>query len=961
MSLERIENLEARWRELGVFEDVEFAFDRIGFTEVYLNQLDPQSSHAKPKVIKDGVWGMVEVDPSSTRLLDGPLLQRMRWIKQLGLTYLTYPSAEHTRFIHSLGMFCVVSRFMDVVMRRPRESSSPTDPFTAWLPQEEHVRILKHAAILHDVGHMPLSHATERVMHDDGMLFKCGRVSVDDFIAEAEDTLGMSPKLAECLSLAIVLAPRFARFYRSWVHPNADASDTRKIAALIAGIEPEPGLTGLANIISGAAIDADKIDYINRDAEACGIPVGVDVARLFLRSSFLDVRPTEIQRLRSTRQTPSRSEVVFVVNASGLDSIEEIGQARTSLYHRVYLHQTTRNAERLLAKAMHEAANGPSVRERLIDRLFAKVMPAKPAEVKRLIDALEIWAMDDAGLLNYFAANPTKEVASIGSRLKSRRLPKRACAFGRNLCQLSLPIEQIFPRMLPEERNKLLKQVVGNGLEELRTKQLKGVAQRAIELEIAQEAIRLKEILRSNHFETPTAGLELISFLPMPNIEASRSECIILENTQLSSTASSSVSDEQMEATDIVKSAGYVMSDEAWREITFVAARSVLYLRKQLLADIAFKPYDGANIIVKAEGRINLDVEAVVRRVGLDKDKVDRTIRAATRAGYFTDHPRLAPVIVADTTLDRVAERLTSFNGQGNWKVTPRSVRAFLAQFPDHLRSEMAELLLRMRLLDRSNLSVLILEAMATIALNGSRGFITGFSPDSGNLVRMEIEQELCAALKDKGWVFKKTIRDVFSDASADDRLVLLDDNVTSGSQAVCQFLAWMGVDEKDWTSEQRAERGIERTRLSDRDVDALRAMRLSFVTALGTEAARTRLAAELPKLGLDKFDGVVFSEDMRSGNTLPPDLERHLQEVGMSVLAWTRHGESDLSKLDRDQLNDCERDALGYRDTRALVSTLLNVPVGTLTALWCPGFHRGEPWIPLLIRRGYLDKLIIA
>jgi deoxynucleoside triphosphate triphosphohydrolase SAMHD1 len=173
--------------------------------------------------------------------------------------------------------------------------------------------------------------------------------------------------------------------------------------------------------------------------------------------------------------------------------------------------------------------------------------------------------------------------------------------------------------------------------------------------------------------------------------------------------------------------------------------------------------------------------------------------------------------------------------------------------------------------------------------------------------------------------------------------------------------MAWTGVDEAKWTSEQRVERGIEQTPLSPRDKSALRSMRLSFVTALGTETARTTLGAELPKLGLNNFDGLVFSEEMQSGDALPPDLEQHLRAVGTSTLAWARHGERDLAQLNGDQLRDCERDALGYRGAKALASTPLNVPAGTLTALWCPGFYGGEPWMPLLIRRGYIDKLIIA
>src|SRR5262249_20719777 len=155
------------------------------------------------------------------------------------------------------------------------------------------------------------------------------------------------------------LAPRFQKFYLEYVSPGVPVDVPRRIACLILGLPPEPHLAGIANLISGSAIDADKIDYINRDAAACGIATGIDVSRLFMRSSFLVVTQTEMQRLKSLPKPPVDKEVIFVVNASGLDSIEEIGQARTMLYHRVYLHQTTRNVERLLAKALQGCLKTP--------------------------------------------------------------------------------------------------------------------------------------------------------------------------------------------------------------------------------------------------------------------------------------------------------------------------------------------------------------------------------------------------------------------------------------------------------------------------------------------------------------------------------------------------------------------------------------------------------------------------
>src|SRR5437868_2394320 len=121
MSQERAARLQHRWYS----EDPSFgtlvhgALDRVGFTENYVNfwiaEAESGRVPRKDKVVKDNVWGMVKLDWSSARLLDSPLVQRMRSIKQLGFTSLTYPSAEHSRFVHSLGMFAVVSRFIESI------------------------------------------------------------------------------------------------------------------------------------------------------------------------------------------------------------------------------------------------------------------------------------------------------------------------------------------------------------------------------------------------------------------------------------------------------------------------------------------------------------------------------------------------------------------------------------------------------------------------------------------------------------------------------------------------------------------------------------------------------------------------------------------------------------------------------------------------------------------------------
>ncbi|MGA9087395.1 MAG: HD domain-containing protein, partial [Methanoregula sp.] len=110
-----------------------------------------------PKIIKDPVHGYVEVDEEILPLLDSPAVQRLRYIRQLGFSYLVYPGANHTRFEHSVGTMHLAG----VACRQ------------FGLCTEDRQLVLV-AALLHDVGHGPFSHASEPLMearlgrtHDD--------------------------------------------------------------------------------------------------------------------------------------------------------------------------------------------------------------------------------------------------------------------------------------------------------------------------------------------------------------------------------------------------------------------------------------------------------------------------------------------------------------------------------------------------------------------------------------------------------------------------------------------------------------------------------------------------------------------------------------------------------------------------------------------------------------------------
>ncbi len=789
---------------------------------------------------------------------------------------------------------------------------------------------------------MPFSHVSETILQSRPNEFSCGPLSVDDFLIDAQDLL-QSDKLAELLSVAIVLTERFKAFYSGHVAPDAQPNDTLRIASLILGRATEPEFEGIAKLISGDAIDADKIDYINRDAASCGIAVGVDVSRLFLRSRFLMVSRSELRRLRELDEDPPQEQVIFVVNASGIDSIEEIGQARTMLYHRVYLHQTTRNAERLLGKALEENL----VEGGDLDPSFT--------------DALTLWTHDDFEMLKRMSAR-SGHAATLASRLRSRRLPKRACAFGRRFVKMGAPIKSIFPSMGAKDSSMLVKQVIGTALEEFRSPRLTGKTLSGLESAIAAEAVVLADRLRAGGYSAPEDGPPLVSVLPMTNIEENREDCFILENEQLMLTPASSVSDEQMDAADIMKAAGYILTDPAWRTAVFLAARTVFYDHLPRQRSVALLPHAGAAHEVTFSSRIVLDAKIIAQRVRIAGDDLDNAIREAAQVGYFDRSPRLAPVDIDPALMFSAARRLRDFTGQGNWRVDETTVEAFISQFPISLRAEAVELVDSFKVFNKVELATAVGAGIRGIDLRGGRGYIAALSPDSGNVVRTTLEHELTTNLAPLGWAFKKTVRDVFREAQPEDHLVLVDDNVTSGSQAICQFLAWLGIPETEWTADQLREKGIERAPLDPRDIELLKKINLAVVVDSGTTRADENVTAMLAALGVERFQGIVFHQALSlSSASLSPGMEDFLRAVGTSTLAWCRHRMVDLTKLTPDQLEECSRNALGYDGVKALIATQLNVPAGTLTPFWAPGFFNGEPWLPLLLRRGYIGDLVLS
>jgi HD superfamily phosphohydrolase len=270
-----------------------------------------------PKVFNDALLGNLLFSRHEVAVIDCPVLQRLRRIKQTGLVYYVFPSATHSRFEHSLGAAALSERCFDAIQERAAmEGTGPLGDADRVRGDLAHLRM---AALLHDVGHGLCSHASEQIyaLLADLREFKSTP-------AYARNQPG------EILSYLIVTSPAFKSWFQEHVVEGCRAElDLEKISKLILGKHDDPDKYFLANIIS-SAYDCDKLDYIARDSYYCGLALTVDLPRFYSMISTAKYKGYRVLVLRS-----------YV-------PLEQILFSKMTLFGSVYHHQKVKCVDAML-------------------------------------------------------------------------------------------------------------------------------------------------------------------------------------------------------------------------------------------------------------------------------------------------------------------------------------------------------------------------------------------------------------------------------------------------------------------------------------------------------------------------------------------------------------------------------------------------------------------------------------
>ncbi len=292
----------------------------------------------KKKQIKDKLYGYLEFSPLEIKIIDHPLFQRLKHIRQLGFAFNAYPSADHKRFEHSIGVVYVATEIIETILSQGDESlqnwltalhkvltNYNAEVGFSQLP-EILVKIVRIAALLHDVGHLPFSHtfeiALEPILYSEQItelklyLEKRG-ISLEIFENPASniqihETLGHNIIMTQLKPILDQLG--------SWVAP---------LICDIFEIDPDKlgkndgVLLPLQRIVNGP-LDADRLDYVLRDHYSSGIRLGTFDRERLVRNLLL------IQKSQAHFDLGLKMKAISAVNSFIL--------LRSMMYRYLYQH-----------------------------------------------------------------------------------------------------------------------------------------------------------------------------------------------------------------------------------------------------------------------------------------------------------------------------------------------------------------------------------------------------------------------------------------------------------------------------------------------------------------------------------------------------------------------------------------------------------------------------------------------
>lgn len=875
------------------------------------------------KEINDALWGTVGLTPIEVALLDSPLLQRLRYIRQLGVVHWVYPGAVHTRFEHSIGVLFQVKHLVSALNAQTAASVTLID--------SSHEQVLRLAALLHDVGHAAFSHVSELAVESlpEGSLIGA---------MFSRKHRGDPRSLSEIFAYYVIRSPAMRDFLKVALQLSSgcialDVSTDRnldmlidKLADAVIGKKIDDRLPLLHELVSGP-FDADKLDYFARDARLAGTPSVLDISRLVqkitVRGFDLAELPPEIAK--NVGQGESKY-FLFGIKWSGVAVLDELHLARVLMFAKIYRHPKVVAIEQML---------------RAVILMLVRIVPLKDVLgflYRYADDAIIMMSADalaDSFQLDVSKLDPVKRGLLIFASetlqaIRERRLWVRAFQIQRRYLADPMELDEgqksgltFFREDLehPQKRGEFIKRLIPE-VEKILTIIDSGRTYDPARLNLSIMVHTLGQVPGGS--QTGRAFLVPSTGKPMPFREYT---------VNRAAWADAYLTDQP---------AGYIFSPPEIADAVYLAIERLIRTQHGVrLPTSSLEASKRAPADIEKAKR-QLSEAAYYRGVPIDLRPVPTRLSRGDVPGRVS---KFAAIRAAyQEPEDR---RLVEFSGLSN----EERIHTWLRQFDrdDHIDCALTLLDNFLMLTRNDTVSALKSFVDGNKRFRGAVVVPLGDVKDSGG-VQAYFSADLLGTYISECLSLDQAVRN-----GGNRPIIFIDDFVGSGGQIQTMLAAAFG------RPELGKDLGEQRSMFGEDTQNHLRQNELAFVFTAGWDDGVEAVNKLMKDLGLKAEIYRHIGEDRipfafnKCLSSFDQDVQvsfrERCREIGKALMAAT--AQESVAEGKRPPTADvlAQRE-LGYGNRGMLLATPFNVPTQTLTAIWATGPIDELAWVPLMARR---------
>jgi len=331
------------------------------------------------KLIIDSIHGDVRLKGCELEVIDTGSFQRLRHLKQLAMSQMAYPNATHTRFAHSIGVFAIMAKIINI--------AKTTGRIVLSRKQQEGLRL---AALLHDIGHYPYSHLMERI---DKVKLIQEQVDVPKKAEQTLDRSGTPYPEHDLVGTYIVTEQN------DLIEALGGKKRAKVVANLFGPKRPTQSqrIFQLSKLVH-SSLDMDRLDYLLRDSQATGVPYGqIDINYL----------------LNNLKVSPSG---MIGISEKAIPAAEQFLLARYFMHRTVYYHKTTFGMEEVCRQLLR----------RLRDQGKYKI-PKDGKDIKRLVISKDLGTFTDAyvdQIIHKAVIDDDQVIQALARSIQRRQPPK---------------------------------------------------------------------------------------------------------------------------------------------------------------------------------------------------------------------------------------------------------------------------------------------------------------------------------------------------------------------------------------------------------------------------------------------------------------------------------------------------------------------------------------------------------